>query len=324
MGEFELIDNFKKILAKPSKSVLVGIGDDTAVTLPPKSRLLWTIDCVVENIHFDFSYSSPKQVGWKALAVNLSDIAAMGGRSCYALVSLVIPKRITEKKLSEIYQGIKECAQWAKVDVIGGNISRGQSDFVIDITVIGEASRPLTRSGAKEGECVAVTGASGFSAAGFCALKKWGKRARSKYPESTEHHLRPKPRLDFAQVLAKNGVSSLIDISDGLSSELNHLSKESKVGIEIEEKLLPFEPEVKKIAEEMNRDPLSFILHGGEEYELLMTFPFSKFASISGLALQYGVPLTMIGHTVRSPRKVQLRDRKGKLKNLLPKGWTHF
>lgn len=324
MGEFELIENLKKILPKPSKQVFVGIGDDTAVALPPKDRLLWTVDCLVENIHFDFSYATCEDVGWKALAVNLSDIAAMGGRPLFALVSLVVPKRITEKKIAGVYGGIKECAQWAKVDVIGGNVSRGTNDFVIDITVIGESSKPLLRSGAKEGECVAITGATGLSTAGFYALKNWGKQSRKKYPLCTEHHLRPRPRLDFAQFLASKGVTSLIDISDGLSSELSHLSKESKIGIEIEEKLLPLESEVKGVAENLKQEPMNWVLHGGEEYELLMTFPMSKFSAISTLAFQMGFPFTMIGHTVRSPRTVQLRNRWGKLKPLPAKGWTHF
>jgi len=324
MGEFELIDKLKHVLPKPSHRILVGIGDDTAVTLPPKERLLWTVDCLVENIHFDFSYATAEEVGWKALAVNVSDILAMGGKPLFALISLVIPERITEKKLLSIYRGIRECAKWAQVDVIGGNVSRSIDDFVIDITLIGESLKPLLRSGAGEGECVAITGSTGPSAAGFQALKRWGKRARKKYPLCVEHHLKPMPRLEFAQLLASKGVTSLIDISDGLSSELTHLAKESKVGIEIEEKLLPIESEVNAIAAVLNLNPIDWVLHGGEEYELLMTFPFSKFSILSSLALERGVPLTMIGHTVASPKQVRIRSRSGNLKVLKPKGWTHF
>lgn len=324
MGEFELIERLKRTLPKTSQSVWVGIGDDTAVTVPPKGRLLWTVDCLVEGIHFDFSYASPEQVGWKALAVNLSDIAAMGGKPLSALVSLVIPKRINETTVVKIYQGIGECAEWAKVDVIGGNISRGSSDFVIDVTVMGEASKAILRSGAKEGDCVAVTGTPGLSAAGLQGLKKWGKGAMRKYSEASKHHLTPRPRLELAQKLSRIGVTSLIDISDGLSSELHHLAKGSGLGIEIEERLLPIHPEVKALGQKLEKNPLDCVLHGGEEYELLMTFPITRFSVLSALAAQMGVPLTMIGYTVSSPRKVMMRDPRGKLRKLVQRGWTHF
>lgn len=324
MGEFELIGKLKKTLPLPSKKVWVGIGDDTLVAVPPKDRLLWTVDCLVENFHFDFAYMTPEDVGWKSLAVNLSDIAAMGGKPLYALVSLGIPKRISEKKILKIYQGIRECAEWAKVDVVGGNISRTSQDFFIDITVVGETAKPLLRRGAKLGECVAVTGFPGLSATGFQALKKWGRKAIQKFPVSTRHHTRPVPRIEWAQTLGALGVSSLIDVSDGLSSELNHLSESSNVGIEIDEKLLPLHPEVISLANSLKLKTLDLVLNGGEEYELLMTFPFSKFGAISAEAQAQSIPLTMIGYTVEPRRKVSLRTRSGKLKSLKAKGWAHF
>lgn len=324
MGEFELIERLKKILPEPSKNILVGIGDDTLVAKTPAGRLLSTIDCLVENVHFDFNYCLPQEVGWKSLAVNLSDIAAMGGKPHYALVSLVIPKRITEKQVLKVYEGIRDCALWAKVDVVGGNISRGLKDFVIDISVVGEASKPLLRSGAQENQGVALTGFPGLAAAGYLALKKWGRKALQKYPISTEQHLKPMPRLDWAQQLGTLGVTSLIDISDGVSSELNHLFEQSKVGFEIEERLLPMAEELKLLCQELKKDPLDLMLHGGEQYELLMTFPLSKFGAISASAYQNNIPFTLIGHTVSNRQKVKLRNRKDKLKPILPKGWTHF
>ena len=324
MGEFELIEKLKKLLPPPSKNIFVGIGDDTLVAKPPKDRLLWTVDCLVENIHFDFGYFSPHEVGWKALAVNLSDIAAMGGKSLYALVSLVIPERVKESKVLGIYEGIKACAEWAKVDVVGGNISRGLKDFVIDVTVVGESAQPILRSGAKMGEGVAVTGNLGLSAAGFWAFQKWGKKARKKFPTCTRQQTLPEPRIEWATNLSSLGVSSLIDISDGLSSELNHLYEQSRVGFEIEERLLPVSDELKELCQILKKSPLDLILHGGEQYELLMTFPLSKFSSLAQSAQKYGVPFTLIGHTVSVSKKVRLRDRKGKLKPLIPHGWTHF
>jgi len=324
MGEFELIDKLKKNLGSPSKRVLVGIGDDTLVATPPKDRLLWTVDCLVEKVHFDFSYSTPQEVGWKALAVNVSDIAAMGGKSLYALVSLAIPKRISESKIVEIYKGIKACAAWAEVDVVGGNVSRSPQDFFIDVTVVGEAQKPILRSGAKEGQAVALTGFPGLSATGLGALKQWGRKAIRKYPLSTEAHLHPRPRLKWASQLASLGVSSLIDVSDGLSSELHHLAKESHIGIEIEEKLLPLNLEIKKLAQTLGKSPLDLMLNGGEDYELLMTFPFSKLIELSLSAQAESIPFTMIGHTVAAAKKVKMRTRAGKLQPITPKGWTHF
>lgn len=324
MGEFELIDKLKKILPKPSKNIEVGIGDDTLVARSPKGRLLWTIDCLVENVHFDFDYFTPQEVGWKALAVNLSDIAAMGGKPLYALISLVLPQRMTEKKVLKVYEGIRDCAQWAHVDVVGGNISRGLKDFVIDVTVVGESSQPLLRSGAKEGEGVAITGWPGLSAAGFFAFQKWGNKARQKYPTSTEQHVKPMPRIEWAQKLGRLGVTSLIDISDGLSSELYHLHQESKVGFEIEERLLPIAQEIKDLSKALNKNPIELALHGGEQYELLMTFPLSKFGALSMSAQEHTIPFTLIGHTVNHSKKVKLRNSKGNLIPIKQGGWTHF
>lgn len=324
MGEFGLIEKLKKTLPDPSKRVLVGIGDDTLVARTPKERLLWTVDCLVENIHFDFNYYTPQEIGWKALAVNLSDIAAMGGTSLYALVSLAIPKRVSKKRVVEIYEGIRACAQWARVDVVGGNVSRSLEDFFIDITVVGEANKPLLRSGAGVGEVVAITGFPGLSAAGFLALQKWGKKARKRYPLSTYQHVHPQPRLEWAKKLKGLGVTSLIDISDGLSSELHHVTGGSKVGFEIEERLLPVADEVKQIAQATNQNPLDLACHGGEQYELLMTFPLSRFSKISSSAEKDGVPLTRIGHTVSLSQGVKIRTLKGKLRPLKSKGWTHF
>ncbi|MFM8314953.1 MAG: thiamine-phosphate kinase [Deltaproteobacteria bacterium] len=324
MGEFELIQKFKRVLGKPSKNILVGIGDDTLVDIPPKNRLLWTVDCVVEKIHFDFKYCTPEEVGWKALAVNLSDIAAMGGKSLYALVSLAIPTRVSEKKLLGVYEGIKKCALWSKVDVVGGNVSKSRDDFVIDITVVGEANKPILRSGAKAGQGVAITGFPGLSAAGFYAFQKWGRAAYKKFPLSCRRHVLPEPRVEWAKTLAQLGVSSLIDVSDGLSSELHHLSQESKVGFEIDERLLPLNEEILRLSKTLDKDPLQLMLHGGEQYELLMTFPISKFSKISTAAYQNKIPFTMIGFTQGSSYKVTLRNRLNKVVNLKPRGWTHF
>ncbi|MCX6102088.1 MAG: thiamine-phosphate kinase [Proteobacteria bacterium] len=327
MNEFNLIDKLKKILPPPSKKILVGIGDDALVTvssLIPKIRMLSTVDCLVEKIHFDLNYLTPREVGWKSLAVNVSDIAAMGGTSLYSLVSLGIPERIKEKTIFEIYEGIKDCADWANIDVAGGNITRTPQDFFINITVIGEAQKPILRSGAKPGECVAVTGFPGLSAAGCYAFKKWGRKTIKNYPLATRSHSQPEPRIKFAQNLSACGVSSLIDTSDGISSELNHLSKASKVGFVIKETLLPVDEEIKRLAEALKRGPIDLMLNGGEDYELLMTFPPTKFSKLVGLAHAHGVPFTVIGHTIKSNKGPQIRLQTGKLRPITNRGWTHF
>jgi thiamine-monophosphate kinase len=324
MGEFKLIEKLKKTLGTPSRRVQTGIGDDTLVALPPNEKLLWTVDCLVEKVHFDFAYQRPHDVGWKALAVNLSDIAAMGGKALYALVSLGIPKRIKEATILGVYEGLKSCADWAKVDVVGGNITKTAQDFFIDVTVVGETRRPILRSGAQPGEGVAVTGCPGLSAAGLLALQKWGKKAFRNYPLSTLKHVHPEPWLDWAQTLADYKVTSLIDLSDGLSSELHHLADASHVGFEIEERLLPVCPEIRNLVNALKKNALSLTLHGGEEYELLMTFSLAQFGPLSVWAESQGVPFTLIGHTVSRSKGVKLRNRLGKLIPLQPLGWTHF
>lgn len=263
--EFQLIDRIHALLKKPSKRVLLGIGDDAAVTEPPKGKLLSTVDMLVEGIHFDLGYTEPRELGHKALAVNLSDIAAMGGRPLYALVSLGLRAEAEAEFVELVYEGMRELALKYGVDIVGGNIVESPERLLVDVVLLGEPSGKIfERKGARVGDVVAVTGPLGSSAAGLHWLRALGNKAREIWPESCRAHLLPEPRLFEAEVLAGGRtVTAGIDISDGLGSELHHLARQSGVGFSIDELRLPISEETKRGARETGLGHLGWALYGG-------------------------------------------------------------
>ncbi len=298
----------------------MGIGDDTAVLAPPKDNLLTTVDMQVEGVHFDLAYCEFEDVGHKALAVNLSDVAAMGGTPLYALVSLGVRDGLPDGWERKLYQGIGALAKHHGVDIVGVNISRAK-EFVIDIAVIGEATKPVLRSGAKIGQQIGVTGPLGNSAAGLAWLRSGG--AGLKFPVATQKHLRPRPLIEAGRTLIKNGaVSALIDISDGLSSECHHLAAASKVELSLVEKDIPVATEAKSIARELQLSADEWALHGGEEYELLFTFDPERGRQVSEVLSAVGCALYVVG-TVKKGRGVTI-TKEGGTEPLAARGWDHL
>lgn len=320
LGEFGLIDLIAKTVGKPSRAELVlGIGDDTAAWRTGKSIQLATTDILIQDVHFNLENITWRDLGWKALAVNISDIAAMGGTPSYAMVSLGLPPDTEVTSVRELYRGLKDIAGKFDVDIVGGNISRA-TVVIIDVSLIGKASRILlTRSAAKPGDLIAVTGYLGTSAAGCRMLKSSLRLDRSTTALLQKAHLRPNPRVAEGQILAKNGVKAAIDISDGLISDLTHICEASKVGARVRIDRLPVHPKVKTVCKD---ESLNMALSGGEDYELLFT---AKSRVINRIREVMSTPVTVIGEiTKEHSGKVTLLDKQGKAIDWGERGWDHF
>ena len=299
-NEFQLIKLISKELPRPTERVETGIGDDAAVLKPARGHALLCSDAMVEGVHFDLGYATPEDVGHKALAACLSDLAAMNGRAIGVVVSLALPKSRAAGFLEGFYKGARAMAASCGCDIVGGDLSSSENDIFIDVACYGEAENPIHRSGAKPGDLVAVSGLLGGSSAGFKAL-------------STGHdvsdslklaHLRPRPRFDLVgSEKFSLACTSLIDISDGLASELAHLADASKVGFEIESSKIPLHDEA----------TLHDGLYGGEDYELLATFA-------AGSEIPDG--FTVFGRV--TPSGLTMVHADGERETLQPQGFDHF
>ena len=323
LGEFGLIDLLAEMIgAAPDKQLIIGIGDDATAWHGDVSIQLATIDALIQDVHFSLDTASWKEVGWKALAVNLSDIAAMGGLPGYALVSLALPGDTEVEDATALYQGMLELARQFEVAIVGGNISSAPQ-LAIHMTVLGSAGSSekhiLTRSAARPGEKVAVTGYLGTAAAGLEMLKNH----LTFEPEATASFrrafLQPYPRIAEGQLLVEQGVKATIDISDGLVADLHHICQASKVGARIEVDRVPIPSPVKA---NFGDRALELALAGGEDYELLFT---GSPEIIDRVTIAASCPITVIGEIVADKMcKIALVDSKGNPVNLPRVGWDHF
>ncbi len=329
LGEFGLIDLLAKMVYRaqnkqiaPRQQLIIGIGDDAAAWHGDASIQLATVDSFIQDVHFSLGITPWNELGWKALAINLSDIAAMGGVPRYALVSLALPDHTEVDDVTALYQGMIELAQQFGVAIVGGDTSSAPL-VAINITILGSARSQdkhiLTRSGAQAGEKVAVTGYLGAATAGWEMLTKQLQFD----PEATAclkgAFLHPYPRIAEGQLLIAQGVKTAIDISDGLISDLNHICKASQVSARIEVDRVPIQPAVKA---NFGDRALELALSGGEDYELLFTGSTEVIDKIRATAL---CPITVIGEVVADKAgKITLVDSKGNPFNLRKGGWEHF
>ena len=329
LGEFGLIEHLAKMAYRAQdkqvgawQQLIIGIGDDTAAWYGDASIQLATVDSLIQDVHFSLDTASWEEVGWKALAGNLSDIAAMGGLPKYALVSLALPDDTEVEDITALYQGMIEMAQQFEVVIVGGDTSSAPQ-LAINITVLGSAASQdkqiLTRSAAKLGEKVAVTGCLGAAAAGLEMLNKH----LTLEPEATASlrraFLHPYPRIAEGQLLVEQGVKAAIDISDGLIADLTHICKASQVSVRIEIDCVPVPPSVK--ANFGNR-ALELALAGGEDYELLFTGNSELIDKVRRAA---SCPITVIGEIVADKIvEITLVDSKGNPVSLSRAGWDHF
>jgi thiamine-monophosphate kinase len=319
LGEFGLIDLLAKMVGgAKDERLLIGIGDDAAAWKGDTSIQLASVDSFIEGVHFPSGIAPWKELGWKALAANLSDIAAMGGVPRYALVSLALPEDTEVDDIKNLYLGMGELAKQYGVTIIGGDISRAPI-VAITITILGSSPirKILTRSSARPGDIVAVTGSLGAAAAGLEMLKKelkFDPQASARFKQAFLH---PTPRIAEGQLLADQGVKTAIDISDGLVADLGQIGKSSKVGARIEAERVPVEPLVKA---EFGERALEMALSGGEDYELLFTAEAEVLDKVKQVA---SCPITVIGKIVAG-KGVTVVDRRGKPIKLGKAGWEHF
>ena len=318
-GEFGLIEMIAKTVGKTGgDKVLIGIGDDAACWRAEGLQIA-TIDTLIEDIHFNFKNMSWRELGWKSMAVNLSDIAAMGGLPRYALVSLGIPGDTETESVIDLYKGMLELAKKFEVRIIGGD-TVGSLVTAITLTIIGEAGdedRILKRSAAKPGDLITVTGTFGASAAGLAMMQR--KLSFDKKTASTlrEAHFSPTPRIHEGQTLAKYGVKAAIDVSDGLLGDLEKLCLASGVGAQLYSDHIPIHPAV---SESFGNEALKLALTGGEDYELIFTAP-RKIVNVIQRKLK--CPVTVVGEIVKS-KSVEVLDEDGNEFSWSSSGWDHF
>ncbi len=329
IGERGLIDLLAKMVnnaqdkkAKAWQQLILGIGDDAAAWQSDASIQLATVDSLRQDVHFSLDTTPWADLGWKAMAINLSDIAAMGGLPRYALIALALPNDTEVADVTALYKGIIELAQQFEVAIVGGDTDSAPR-VDITTTIIGSTGNQdkhiLTRSAAKPGDKIAVTGCLGTAAAGLEMLTKhlhFDPEATTAFKKA---FLRPYPRVAEGQLLVEYGVKAAIDISDGLVSDLSHICQASQVGARIEVDSVPIHPAVKA---NFGDRALELALSGGEDYELLFTASNEVIERVKAAS---PCPITVIGEiTAGNTGKVALIDRKGNPVSLHRAGWEHF
>lgn len=334
VGEFGLIEHLTNSIKLKNNSSILGIGDDAAIIeSPAKSVNVVSTDMLVEGIHFDLLYTPLKHLGYKSAIVNFSDIYAMNARPKQMTVSLAVSNRMSLEGLEELYEGIALACDLYSVDLVGGDTTSSLSGLVINITAIGEVPKDkvVKRSGAAENDLICVTGDIGAAYAGLQILER--EKAVFKENEKVqpdlsgkdyilERQLKPEARKDIIEWLDDNNIlpTSMIDISDGLSSELLHLSKSSNCGVQIYEAKLPIDVSTINTAEELNIDPTVMALNGGEDYELLFTVSLEDHDKIKS---QDGI--SIIGHvTDKSTGCNMIAKGSEEFIELKAQGWNHM
>ena len=330
LGEFGLIRHLTEKIELKNESTVKGVGDDAAVLDYKEKQVLVTTDLLLEGIHFDLTYVPLKHLGYKSAVVNFSDIYAMNGKPKQITVSLGISKRFSVEELEEFYSGLQLACDIYGVDIVGGDTSASLTGLCISITCIGEGEKEkiVTRNGAKDTDLVCVSGDLGAAYMGLQLLER-EKRVFKGEKEFTpdfsgkeyllERQLKPEARKDIIELLAKAGIvpTSMMDISDGLSSELLHISKQSNVGCRIYEDRIPIDYQTAAMAEQFNMNLSTAALNGGEDYELLFTVPLTVHDKVSEMK---GVKV--IGHITRPELGNYLVGRDGGEVELKAQGWN--
>lgn len=330
IGEFALIERLHGLVAVERPDVIVGIGDDVAVlSVDGDQWLLATVDCQVEDVHFLRRAITPAQLGRRALAINLSDLAAMGGYPLFALVSLGLPDSLDVLWVEELYHGLGHEARQHGVAIVGGNMTRSPGGIWVDVTVLGRVrcDEVVLRSGARPGDLVLVTGQLGAAAAGLQLLLDPELTHVVGDPEpALTRHFTPTPRLAEAGVIARSRqATAMIDLSDGLSSDIGHICEQSGVGVRLWAEALPIAPAARAIAAARGEPPWNIALAGGEDYELCFTAPPDAAASLAAaIQEQTGAPVTVVGEILPAETGRWLRLPEGDAIPLAPRGWEHF
>lgn len=329
LGEFGLIDRLTRDVRIHHPGTIKGVGDDAAVISVKDKLLLLSTDLLVEGVHFDLSYMPLKHLGYKAVVVNISDIAAMNGIPKQMIISVAVSNRFPVEALDELYAGIKLACENYKVDLVGGDTSSSRKGLILSVAITGETTpdEVIYRNGAREGDLVCVTGDLGSAYIGLLILEREKqvfkddptmKLELSGYEYVLQRQLKPEARTDVHNLLKGVGIhpTSMIDISDGLASELLHICKQSHTGCRIYEEKIPIDPQTREMAMEMKIIPSVAALSGGEDYELLFTIPSSDYEKIKDVT-----GISIIGHiTAPSVGKVMITSD-AKEVPLTAQGW---
>ncbi len=328
VGEFALIDRLTRGL-ESRPDVALGVGDDAAaLDLGAGQLLLATCDCQVEGRHFLTRIATPNEIGHKALAVNLSDIAAMGGEPLWAMVSLIAPPDLDVSVIDGIYDGLRTLAARYNVALVGGNVSSTSGPLTLDITALGRVARErmVTRAGARPGDHLLVTGNLG---AGRIALRAF--TAPGATPPAVELALvrermvAPEPRGREGLALAATGaVTAMLDISDGLAGDLGHICERSHVGALVDAAKLPVDDATRAVAQALGEDPVAQALAGGDDYELLFTTRPEDVARVMEAVRAWGTVATVIGEITAFEEGMRVRELDGAIRALAPRGWDHL
>ncbi|MGB5419988.1 thiamine-phosphate kinase [Algibacter sp.] len=332
LGEFGLIDHLTQQFKMKQTSTIKGIGDDAAVLNFDNKQVVVTTDLLVEGVHFDLSYMPLKHLGYKAIMVNLSDVYAMNARATQVTVSIAVSNRFPLEALEDLYAGIETAANIYNVDLIGGDTSSSNTGLLISVTAIGEieTENVVYRSGAKPNDLLVVSGDLGAAYMGLQVLER-EKEVYKVNPNSQpdlegysyiiERQLKPEARQDIVKLLKDLDVkpTAMIDISDGLSSEILHICKQSQVGCDLYEDKIPLDPQVISTCEEFNIDSTTVALNGGEDYELLFTVSQNDFPKIKA-----NPSLTVIGFIKEEKEGIHLVTRADTRIPIKAQGWKNF
>lgn len=321
MDEFEFIGKIAKGVPRSAEGLILGIDDDAAV-IEGRGRDRWlvTTDISAEDVHFKRTWAGWDIIGKKTLLTNVSDILAMGGLPWFYFVSIAVPKNVREKDLLKFYDGMSSVAKEYNMIMAGGDTTASVGKFFASITVIGSAENVITRSGAKAGDKIFVSGSLGGSEAGLYILEKDLKGNKA----LIDKHLLPTPRLKLARWLSeKKCASAMIDISDGLVQDLTHIADLSRVGFNLYAENIPIDENIKSLRSRVN--PLLAAISGGEDYELLFTMNEEQRErfEFDAAKIDFGCPITMIGEIVEDKTRRRVIDSRGKLINVKKKGFAH-
>ena len=332
LGEFGLIDRITAGIEPVNASTVTGVGDDAAVLRYPDTEVLVSSDLLVEGVHFDLTYVPLKHLGYKAAVVNFSDIYAMNGTPRQITVSLGVSSRFTVEHLEQLYAGIRKACEVYGVDLVGGDTTASRSGLVISITVIGDAPKDkvVLRSGANDTDLICVSGDLGAAYMGLQLLereKAVGKGDKDFVPKFEgkeyliERQLKPEARRDIIEALAGKGIrpTAMMDVSDGLSSELMHICKASNAGCRIYEERIPIDYQTAVMAEEVNMNLVTAALNGGEDYELVFTAPLHYHDELSKMP-----GISVIGHITKPELGCALVTRDGVEMTLKAQGFDHM
>ncbi|CAM1363542.1 Thiamine-monophosphate kinase [Tenacibaculum sediminilitoris] len=332
LGEFGLINHLTKHFKMYHSTTVKGVGDDAAVIGVSDKETIVTTDLLVEGVHFDLSYMPLKHLGYKAVMVNLSDVYAMNSVAEQITVSIAVSNRFPLEAIEELYAGIQLACDTYQVDLIGGDTTSSTKGILISVTAIGKAKKEeiVYRNGAKPTDLIVVSGDLGGAYLGLQVLERekqvfqvnpQNQPDLDKYTYIIERQLKPEARKDITKLLGELEVkpTSMIDVSDGLSSEIMHICTQSKTGCKIYEDKLPLDPQVISTAEEFNMDSTMIALSGGEDYELLFTVSIDDYDKIKG-----NPNLTVIGHITNQNEGMNLITRANQEIELKAQGWNSF